>query len=661
MEEIKELTDWKNPPKVADLKKDLEGAIGSYQAQTAKVARYIEALEGAVKFKPRKNRSKYQPKLIKKTMEWAASSLAEPLLSNSKLINVEARTHEDVDRAEQNTLILNYQFNNEIGKVGFIDDYVRTACIEGTTIVQVGWRNEKGIKEVEVQKELVGEELLRYLQPRVESGEIPSEQAGQIIQSGMPYPITVFEKKEFNVVNQPTLEVIDYDKIVIDPSCRGNMENCQFVIVPFKVSMSELKQNDSYSNLDMLFSTRDGDTIDIPRGVNDTTFSEAFEEDNGFTFSDNARKKLIAYEYYGYWDYEGIGIAKPIKAVWVKDVMVQLIKLPYPDNKLPFVVVPFIPIKNSVFGEPHGALIEDNQDIIGAVTRGMIDIMGRSANGQVGTSKGLLDPVNLKKFEDGENFQYNPTANPQYDIQMQTYPDIPRSAMEVLQMHNNEAESMTGVKAFSSGISSQSLGGVATGIRGAMDSAAKRELSVLRRLTSGIEQIAKKMIAMNAVFLDEEKVVRIANKEFVAVRRDDLDGYFDLKVKVSTAEYNDALIEKLTMMMQTGQQSMNPEEAKITRAKIYELQNLPDLAQMVREYQPQPDPLAKEMRQLELEMMKAKVANEQAKTQENIVDSKLKEAKIRDLDSKSDLNDLDFVEKEQGLQHNRDMEKLGVF
>ena len=116
----------------------------------------------------------------------------------------------------------------------------------------------------------------------------------------------------------------------------------------------------------------------------------------GFEFKDKARKKLTAYEYWGYWDIDGKGLTKPIKAVWVGNVMIKLEELPYPDKKLPFVSVPYLPVRKSVYGEPDGKLLEDNQDIIGAVTRGMIDVLGRSANGQLLIAKGLLDQARLK-------------------------------------------------------------------------------------------------------------------------------------------------------------------------------------------------------------------------------------------------------------------------
>jgi hypothetical protein len=69
---------------------------------------------------------------------------------------------------------------------------------------------------------------------------------------------------------------------------------------------------------------------------------------------------------------------------------------------------------------------------------------------------------------------------------MGVYPEIPRSAIEVLQMQNNDAEALTGVKAFTKGISGQALGVTATGIRSALDATSKRELGILRRFSNGL-------------------------------------------------------------------------------------------------------------------------------------------------------------------------------
>jgi hypothetical protein len=158
-----------------------------------------------------------------------------------------------------------------------------------------------------------------------------------------------------------------------------------------------------------------------------------------------------------------------------------------------------------------------------------------------------------------------------------------------------EAESLTGVKAYSSGIGSAALGDVAAGIRGALDAASKRELGILRRLANGIVEIGRKIIAMNGEFLSEEEVVRVTNEEFVTVRRDDLPGNFDLKLTISTAEADNQKAQELAFMLQTMGNSMPMDMSQMILADIARLRKMPDLAKKIETYQPQPDPMAQKM------------------------------------------------------------------
>ena len=104
--------------------------------------------------------------------------------------------------------------------------------------------------------------------------------------------------------------------------------------------------------------------------------------------------------------------------------MIRLQENPYPDHKPPFVIVPYLPKAKQVYGEPDGALISDNQEIIGAVTRGIIDLLAKSANSQTGMAMQFLDPVNKKAFDEGRDYQFNPTMTPQQAIFQHAFPEI---------------------------------------------------------------------------------------------------------------------------------------------------------------------------------------------------------------------------------------------
>jgi hypothetical protein len=659
------LVDWENPPSLADLKADLEEAQPSHVAHVDDVDGWIAALNGEQNIKVKPGRSRVVPKLIRKQAEWRYSSLSEPFLSTDELFNTAPVTFEDKDAAYQNGMLLNYQFNNKIDKTKFIDEYVRTAVDEGTVVVRVGWEYEEEQQMVEVpvmEMQPINPMQLQMMQQQGQ--QIPPEVMAAMQQGQMPMmevQVDVTEEEQTVVTkNQPTLEVCNYNNVVIDPTCNGDIKKAEFIIFSFETSMSELKKDGRYKNLEYVNVNSAGATIL-------STPDHEVNDESHFKFNDEPRRKLIAYEYWGYWDIEGNGEVSPIVATWIGDTLVRMEENPFPDKQLPFVLVQYLPLRKGVYGEPDGALLEDNQKIIGAVTRGMIDIIGRSANGQQGIRKDALDVSNARKFERGEDYKFNSNVDPRQAFHMGTYPEIPNSAMAMLQLQNNEAESLTGVKAFAGGISGQALGNTATGIRSALDATSKRELGILRRLASGIIEIGRKVISMNQEFLSDEEVIRVTNEDFVAINRDDLGGRFDVKLNISTAEADEQKAGELSFMLQTMGNSLPFDMTKMLLVEMARLRKMPDLAKSIEQYQPQPDPMAQQRAQLELALLQAQIANETAKGQENAVDVQLKsakaateQAKARDMHSRADLSDLNFVEQERGVNraHQERMKQL---
>lgn len=672
------LVDWKNPPKLTELKGDYTEAKNAHDRQVIQISEWLDNLNvrGKAKVNTPDGNSKIVPKLIRKQAEWRYPALSEPFLSTEDLFNVSPVTWEDRDAAKQNQLVLNHQFNTQIDKVTFIDSYVRAAVDEGTVIVRVGWEfeDEEYIETVPTVEFRVNPELaplhehlaqLQQESPSQYETDVPEElkQAHELTkENGAPIePVITGSHEEVKVrtlKNCPTVDLCDYRNVILDPSCLGDPKKARFVIYSFESSISELKKTKKYKNLDKI--NIEGNTI---LGTPDHSGPD---NDQSFNFSDKARKKFVVYEYWGYWDIEGDDLVKPIVASWVGDVLIRLEENPFPDKKLPFVVVPYLPVRRSSYGEPDGALLEDNQKIIGAVTRGMIDIMGKSANGQTGIRKDMLDTTNRRKFDRGQDYEFNQNVDPRQGVFMHVFPEIPQSAQFMLQLQNMEAESLTGVKSFSQGVSGAALGDVAAGVRGALDAASKRELAILRRLSAGIIEIGRKIISMNSEFLSEKETIRITNDDFVVVRRDDLPGNFDLKLSISTAEEDNNKAQELAFMLQTMGNNMDPEMSKMILSDIARLRKMPDLAHKIEAYQPQPDPLAQEKAMLEIELLKAQIANEQAQAMQYQASAQLdvakagtEEVKQGNIQSDTDIKNLDFVEQESGVKQERDLQKVG--
>ncbi len=668
------LTDWPNEPKLNELKQDYEGALPEHNRLKARLQIWRDNFHvtGSAKRPESGSGSKVVPKLIRKQAEWRYPSLSDPFHSSPDLFDIKPVSWEDRDAAQQNALVLNNQFNTKLPKVSLFDELVRSVVDDGTALLRTGWKFE----EVEVEEEspdvefLVDLSMAQAMQeldalkeqsPSQYATDVPAEmkQAHELyLEQGVPIRpnVTGYSMKRVmkTVANHPTVEVCELENVILDPTCKGDISKARFAIHLVETDLATLSSDKRYKNLDAILVDEAA-----PLSAPDYTAKGA----GNFTFRDKPRRKFILVEYWGFWDIDGKGTVKPIVAAWVGNVLVRMEENPFPDKKIPFVAIPYLPVKKSLYGEPDGALLEDNQNIMGALVRGMIDIMGKSANGQTGVRKDFLDSANRRRFDNGQDYEFNPNVDPRTGVYMHVYPEIPQSAQMMLQSQQVEAESLTGVKSYGNGIGSQALGDVAAGIRGALDAASKRELSILRRIKEGVVAVARKIVAMNQAFLSEEEVIRITNTDFIKVRRDDLEGNFDLSIDISTAEEDDKKAQELAFMLQTNGNNMDPMMAQMILADIARLRKMPDLAKRIEEYRPQPDPMAVQKAQLEIKLLEAQIQNEMAQAQERMANSGLhgakattEEAKAANLQSDTDQKNLDYVEQESGVTQERQLQ-----
>lgn len=681
------LTEWEKEPTLEDLKADLEESKPFHAEHISDLNRWDDHFHakgtGAVQHPAGvTNRSKVVPRLIRKQAEWRYAALSEPFLSNEALFSITPVSFEDRKSANQNSIILNNQFQTKIDKVNFIDSYVREMVDCGTAILRTSWVYEEIEIEEAVPKyvyEPAAPDQVEMIQQMIElelsnpteffnlaQEMIESVRMTKISQVPVIAIVSDWEMQKVTkiVKNHPFVEVCDQRNTYVDPTCMGDIDKASFVVHGYESTLSDLKRAGIYSNLEKI-------DVNSPRPTSNDDDQTRINTASNFTFKDKARKKLFVYEYWGFRDITGTGVTVPIVAAWVDSVLIRMSEVPYPDKKLPFVLVKYLPKRNSVYGEPDGELLIENQKIMGAVMRGMIDTFGRSANGQMGIVKNALDSTNLIRFRNGENYEFNPQFNPQTGIYMHTFPEIPASANYMLQLQNNDAESLTGVKSFAgNGLSASALGNSgssAASVRGVLDAASKREMSILRRLVEGLLKVARKFISMNAEFLSEKEVVRITNEKFVTINRDDLAGNFDLKINVSTPEAEEAKAQELAFMLQTMGNSLDGQMVKLILSEISRLRKMPDLARMIEQFEPQPDPLAEAERQADIEIKQAQAALYRAQAEEAMAKSILnatkvpvEQARADNLQSNADATKISAANKDSGIDHLREMERTAT-
>lgn len=664
------LTNWPKEPDVMTLKADLDMAKPSHDAQVAQVRHWLGLRNVSRKDTNKKTgRSKVQPKLVRRQNEWRYSALSEPFLNGEKHFDVSPTSWEDTKGAEQNDAVLNWQFRTKMNPVKFIDNFVRATVDEGTSYVRTGWRREtRMVKEmvpvwtyyaVQSQEQMEMLQQAMQIQTADPQGfeELPEGLQKSVLytqEKGMPAWAEQTGEQEVEVEklvkNHPTLDVLHYENVFLDPNCEDDVEKANFFVYSFTTSKAELMKDGRYKNLNYV-NWSGNSPISVP--------DHATNVDNSAQFKDEIRKKVVAYEYWGFYDVNGDGTLTPIVATWIGTTMVRMEENPYPDQKLPLVVVPYMPILRSATGEPDAELLEDNQAILGALTRGMIDLLAKSANGQTGFAKGFLDPVNRKKYDEGADYEFNPVTNVDTAVHQHKYPELPGSALQMLAMQNQEAEALTGVKAFSGGLSGDGFGDVAAGIRGVLDAASKREMAILRRLRQGFEEIGRKILAMNQMFLSEEEIVQVTNKQFIKVLRADIQGEYNLTVDISTAEIDEKKASDLGFMLQTLGPSVPFEFTKKLLVAIAKLKRMHELAHELEAYQPQPDPMAVKREELELLKIEAEIEDLRSKMELNRARAQSELADARKVTAEARNVDLDTIETETGTKHMRDLDKMG--
>lgn len=622
------------------LKEDVTAATDFKEAQMSKIDVWKKEYNGEPygNEPKKKNKSKLVSRDIKKQVEWIHPSIVDPFISSDDIIKCAPITAEDMLPARQSELLLNTQFCRQFDRYNFMTKAVKVLSVEGTLVVQTGWDYKD--EEIEVEVDTV----------------VIDEYGNETVQRVKDTEIKVLE-------NKPTAVIRRNEDVFIDPTCMDSMEDCQFIVTRYESTLSELSQDSRNKNLKEVASKMKSE-------LSDEYSYEEENDDTSFTFSDEARKKVLVYEYWGNYDIDEDGIAEPIVCTWVNDTIIRLEGNPYPDKKIPFIVVSYNSVPFDMYGEADAEYISDNQKVKTSILRGFINNMAQSTNGQVGIKKGAVDQVNLDKLDKGGNFFFDTTPG---DIWQGSYNQLPSSSFDMISLMNNEIESITGTKSFSGGITGNSLGTSATAARGVMDATSVRKLNTVRNVAENlIKPLMRKWLAYNHEFMSEQEIVRVTESEFAPIRRDDLSGRIDINIQVSTAEDNAAKAQELAFMLQTMGNTLPPDVTKMLVVEHLRLTKQPAAAKALEEFKPEPDPKEEQMKQIQLERamlenekLKADIQSTYASAREDETDAAYKQwkaehekAKTRMVNSKADREDLTFIREDSREDYKQKMEEL---
>ena len=617
------------------VKADYKGAEVSKNENDGKIKAWEAIRDSQLYGTEVDGKSKYVSDLTKNLLDWQIPSLVDPFVSTPDVINCKPFTFADPLIAAQEEAVLTHQVIQTADHFSFMTDLMTYIAEKGTAFVKTGWVFQEEEQEVE--------------QPIIAIDPM----SGQEVMVGIE-----LVKQMVTTVNKPTRIVIDPIDIRMDPTCGGKISNASFVIHDWETDLSTLRKDGRYKNLDKIKE-------DIGR---DETYTHKDSTDDTFRFEDSARKKIIVHEYWGKYDLNGDGIAEPVVCAWIGDIVIREEENPLPGQEIPFEKGVYRKLPGFIWGEPLAAKTGKRQHIDSVLHRGIFDDMKLANNGQTGTKKGFTDEANLRKMKQGQDFEYNTTMS---DVYQDQYRGLNQSVFNVMAKNEAGAESAVGVSMMNHGTGGNALGSSAAAVNATTTSSAKREMHIVRGVAEDcIIPMLKKFSRYNREFLSPEEVSAITDKEYIEPKN---DNEYDIKMTLESAESRAAKAQSTGFVLQTMGPNMPPQAMTVLLARYMKLIGELDVSHMIenpevspeqQEAQAKQQAHADKMMELELALMEAKVYNEQAKGQENAADIQLKiaktdteRAKARITNSDSDLKDIDYLEREAGIPHERELEK----
>lgn len=601
-----------------------------------KISSSIAEYEGRPYGNEEDGKSQIVMKDIRKQVEWLIPNIISPFLESDNLVDATPITPDDVMTATLNENLLNYQFTRTFNRFKFLNKLSRVLATEGTVILRTGWdRQYKTTVEV-----LDGITIEEFNELPYKSKEIIGDYGNGIIK-------TKIEKVAISK-NSPTASVVKNEDVYIDPLATDNLEQAEYIIYRYKTTKKALEEQEDGVDKKILEDA-------INSEWNDNALSNhraIMDEEYGKLGASNSDRVVYVYEYWGKYDIKGKGHIDALIKV-INGKIIKAIPNPFPDKEPPFILAPYLPVPHQLWGDSLRDLIGDNQKVRTAIYRGFINTLANSSTGQKWIPKNSLDELNKQRAITGEPIvEYS--AQDAKGIIDGTFNQLPTTVSQFSEALQLESEALSGVTRFTAGIESVNLNQNTTGVNVQNTLSQKRMALTVQNIAENLlKPMFRKWIAYNKVFLQPEEVMRVTN-QFIPFKRDDLEGNIDFNIVLKNKALDQGKLQQISMLLQQGQnlQGIFPPDALTgMTAELLELWDMPDVAERVRNYQPQPDAY-------KLAMLEAQIAELRAKAQRTAVDAEYKKQKVEQEALKNQDKSIDVNRKYLGLDYEMEMNKI---
>ena len=552
------------------LEATLSGAT-SYHAEALGVAQASrDAYNGELQGNEDPNWSNIVVKDIKRIVNGAIPSLVEPFMTDT-IVSLDTNQAQMVDGLKKSEALLNYQWGNVIDPMSTAELAAYNQMIDGTAWAMTGW-DKKG---------------------------------------------------------HPTVNIVPFESVIPDPSAY-DVDDMKFVIYRRKVTISDILSNPKWFGKHTLEGLN---TLSSPSTSEYDPDPVPGREDS-YDPGNRALEEVEVFEYYGFLDTDGKGIAKPFLGIWSNGKLLRSGDNPYPGFVIPFDRAVYSRKPFSVYGETIEELVGDYQRLRTSITRGIIDNMANSNNGVRFVKKNALDSVNFQRLLDNERVvELNvgkdaPVANA---IEYGSFNPLPADVYKMLEDTMKEEENITGITRYSVGSDSRSLNQTATGIGIITDMSQRRLTYLTAQLAVMFKGVILKWAKLNAAIVTDVTVktprgyMQIAGPELVGDE-------FGITMNTPTAGIKQKKQADLTTMIQslaplTG--LIGPEVLLGLLTEMADLATMPklrnELYRITAEVEQNKGQMSEEQ-QLALQKVQVELGKTQSETMENVASAKKSQA-----------------------------------
>ena len=497
------------------------------------------------------------------TVETIMPNLMRVFTANDQYVRFNARTAEDVDKAEQISDYVNYVINHDNEGYKILYNWFKDALLFRLGVVKYFWEEEEQVREEEYFDLSEDELALLLSNPDIEVVEqIETVTESYLDQDGEVQPLTstydlsvrITEREgKIKIVNVPSEEFLVNRRAT-------SLEDAYFVCHRTTMTVS-----------DLVAMGYDRDEVEAYAGVSDLDVDEErtnrFQDLEATTHTDAADptlREVVYYEAIMKVDYDGDGIAERRRICAIGDGGRHILHNE-PFDHVPFAVVTPILMPHRLIGRSVYDMTHDLQVIKSTLLRQYLDSVYSSTLPRMGVVEGMVNIDDVLDGTAGGVIRMRQAGM----IQPISGTPVGGEVRPLMDYIDSIKEERTGMSKASMGLDANALqsttaSAISATVRGAQ---VKLESYARNFAEVGVKDLFKGLLHLTTKHNNKPRIVRLRNS-FVPIDPREWTSEFDVVVQVGLGTADDE--QKIAFLTQIAQKQeqilmqMGPQNPVVT-------------------------------------------------------------------------------------------------